>query len=332
MTQSIVELKDVFMYFDSGDGKPVQASHNLNLEIGPKDMVAVIGESGCGKSTIGKMVLGVQKPSQGTIKYQGRDIWKQGMTKDLRHSVQVIHQDAFSSLNPVRTIYKTLAAPIKKHLKLTDKKEIEAEVIRLLETVDLKPADFFMHKYPFQLSGGQRQRVSIARATILKPALIVADEPVSAVDASLRLTILDLMRNLSEEYGIAFLYITHDLATARYFAPQGKLVVMYLGRMVESGIIDECIEKPAHPYLQALLKAIPSPNSEMEFGVDNLPLKSLDLPSPKEPPSGCVFHPRCPYADKLCAEKEPVLETIKGEKSDRLIACHHYEDLKFSKG
>jgi peptide/nickel transport system ATP-binding protein len=329
MTTPIVDLKNIYMYFDSGDGKPVQAAHKLNLSIYAKDMIAVIGESGCGKSTIGKIVLGVQKPSEGSVTYGDWDIWKQGMPPRLRHKVQVIHQDAFSSLNPVRTIYQTLEAPIKTHLGARTKEEVKREVIKLLDCVDLKPADFFMEKYPFQLSGGQRQRVSIARATILKPELIVADEPVSAVDASLRLTILDLMRNLSEEHQIAFLYITHDLATARYFAPQGKLVVMYLGRMVESGIIEDCIQAPFHPYLQALLKAIPSPDSELDFGVDNLPLKSLDMPNPKEPPRGCVFHPRCPYGDRKCETEEPLLEITESKSgSSRSVACHHFKDLK----
>ncbi|MFC1745481.1 ABC transporter ATP-binding protein [Candidatus Riflebacteria bacterium] len=324
--KSIVELNDIFMYFEQGDGKPVQASHNLNLNISESDLIAIIGESGCGKSTIGKIVLGVQKPSRGNVLYRQHDIWKDGMSAELRRMVQVVHQDSFSSLNPVRTVFHSLYAPYFYCGKVKNEKEGREKVDFLLQNVGLTPTDFFMNKYPFQLSGGQRQRVSIARATIMEPALIVADEPVSAVDASLRLTILDLMRGLRDEKGIAFLYITHDLATARYFAPKGRLIVMYLGRMVETGMIENCVQKPAHPYLQALLKAIPNPDPEKNCDVSDLPLKSLDMPSPKEPPPGCVFHPRCPYATEQCSREEPLLENVK-DSSEHRVACIHKDKI-----
>jgi peptide/nickel transport system ATP-binding protein len=310
------------MYFDQGDEKPVQAAHNLNLSIHEKEMIAVIGESGCGKSTIGKMALGVLKPTRGQVLYDGVDVHQGKLSREKRRAVQVVHQDSWASLNPVRTVLQTLSAPLLYSGKFRNNAAITDEVKRLLCTVGLEPADFFMYKYPFQLSGGQRQRVSIARATIFQPRLIVADEPVSAVDASLRLTILDLMRSLSDKFNIAFLYITHDLATARYFAPQGKLIVMYLGRMVETGIIEECIASPAHPYLQALLKAIPSPDPKKFLNFSDLPLKSLEMPSPKDPPPGCVFHPRCPYATDICSTTEPVLrpckESMSGSTSDKV--------------
>lgn len=322
----IVELKDVEMIFDVPGGK-LQAGRNLNLSLSAGEMVAVIGESGCGKSTLGKLVLGVQGPSAGSICFSGQNIWSQGFkwTPELRLGVQVIHQDPFSSLNPVRTAYQTLE-PILRHHKLTpNRKASRAKVLEVLTQVGLTPPEYFIDKYPFQLSGGQKQRVSIARSTLLKPKLIIADEPVSAVDSSLRLVILDLMKSYNQSQGTAFLYITHDLATANYFAPQGKLIVMYLGRMVETGRISNCINEPAHPYLQALLAAIPGSATHKPGG--ELPLRTLDMPSPLNPPSGCVFHPRCPHADTRCEREVPGLRPL-ANQPEHSVACHYGERLQ----
>lgn len=325
----VVELKDVEMIFNVPGGK-LQAGRSLNLAIAPGEMVAVIGESGCGKSTLGKLVLGVQGPSAGTVTFNGQNIWASGFkwTPELRLGVQVIHQDPFSSLNPVRTVYQTLE-PVLRHHRLTKgRKATRARVSEVLQQVGLTPAEYFIDKYPFQLSGGQKQRVSIARSTLLKPKLIIADEPVSAVDSSLRLVILDLMKSYNQTQGTAFLYITHDLATANYFAPQGRLIVMYLGRMVETGRISSCINEPAHPYLQALLAAIPGSATHKPGG--ELPLRTLDMPSPLNPPSGCVFHPRCPHADTRCEQEVPALRQIQG-KGEHQAACHYAERLQISR-
>jgi oligopeptide/dipeptide ABC transporter ATP-binding protein len=326
--ESVVKLENIFVSYGVGKNKLLQASYNTSIEIKKGDMIAVIGESGCGKSTIGKLALGTVHPTKGKVFYDGNDIWKENFkwTHQLRSSVQIIHQDPFSSLNPVRTIYQTLSAPLLHYGIVKTRKEAEEKVKELLKTVGLTPAEFFINKYPFQLSGGQKQRVSIARATILKPQLIVADEPVSAVDASLRLSILDLMKELNEENQIAFLYITHDLATARYFAPKGQLIVMYLGRMVEKGIIDDCISKPVHPYLQALLKAIPPSDPKKAREKQDIPLKSFEMPSPVNPPSGCVFHPRCLYADSKCEKEIPELQPLNTDKN-HFVACHHQDKL-----
>ncbi|MBC7475042.1 MAG: ABC transporter ATP-binding protein, partial [Candidatus Sericytochromatia bacterium] len=304
---SLVKLEDIFVTYGVGKNAYLQASYNVNLEINAGDMIAVIGESGCGKSTIGKLVLGTVNPSKGKVSFLDKNIWSDTFkwTHDLRAMVQIIHQDPFSSLNPVRTIYQTLAAPLLYYKIAKNKKDARERVKELLQSVGLAPAEFFINKFPFQLSGGQKQRASIARATILKPRLIIADEPVSAVDASLRLSILDLMKELNIKNNIAFLYITHDLATARYFAPDGKLIVMYLGRMVETGIINECVSNPVHPYLQALLKAIPPSDPKKAREPIEIPLKSFEMPSPINPPSGCVFNPRCLYADSLCEKEVP---------------------------
>lgn len=325
---SLIELKNVFMFFPVAKKKVMQAGYNLNLSIDSGDMIAVIGESGCGKSTLGKICLGIQKPSQGEVLYNGENIWQKSFrwNNEKRSSVQVVHQDSFASLNPVRTIYQTLSAPLLTHKLVKNKKEAKKKVIEILESVDLKPVEFFLQKYPFQLSGGQRQRVSIARATILQPKVIIADEPVSAVDASLRLSILDLMKQLNTKHQISFLYITHDLATARYFAPKGTLLVMYLGRVVECGTIEVCIKKPIHPYLCALLEAIPKSDLKQSKMKIELPLKSFDMPSASEPPSGCVFHPRCPHATEICEKEVPELTPLK-TAPERKIACHHKEKI-----
>ena len=322
---SLLKLENIFMYFKLKNGDELQASHNVNLKIDNGEMVVVVGESGCGKSTVGKMSLGVLKPSCGTISLDGQDIWQKGFKwpAKLRAEVQVVHQDSFSSLNPVKTIFQTLSAPLLRHKLVKNKKEALVKINELLYSVDLTPVEYFIHKYPFQLSGGQRQRVSIIRATILKPKLIVADEPVSAVDASSRLSILDLMKGINKKHGIAFLYITHDLATARYFAPEGRIVVMYLGRVVETGKIKDCISEPAHPYLQALLTAIPHSDPQKAKEPIKIPLKSFDMPKATHPPSGCVFNPRCLYATDICTKEVPLLKEYRG----RQIACHNKEDI-----
>lgn len=327
MTKPLVELDQVEMIFNLPAGQ-LQAGRRLNLTINPGDMVAVIGESGCGKSTLGKLVLGLQGPSGGEVRFSGQNIWAKGfrMPAAMRLGVQVIHQDPFSSLNPVRTVYQTLAPILRHHKLVKGRAQARQAVAAVLDQVGLTPSDYFIDKYPFQLSGGQKQRVSIARATLLKPQLIVADEPVSAVDSSLRLVILDLMKHFNQEQGTAFVYITHDLATARYFAPQGTLIVMYLGRMVETGPIGDCIGQPAHPYLHALLAAIPG-SATHQPGAE-LPLRSLDMPSALNPPSGCVFHPRCPHADAKCQQEEPLLSAMAGQ-ADHQVACHYAERLQY---
>jgi peptide/nickel transport system ATP-binding protein len=320
----LVKITAVDVSFGLADGQVLQAGHELNLTIDPGDMIAVIGESGCGKSTLGKLALGVLAPNKGSVRFDGHDVWKAGYRwpKAQRLGIQAIHQDPFSSLNPVRTLEQILAPALKYHGLTQGHAATRARVHELLSEVGLTPSETFIDKYPFQLSGGQKQRVSIARATLLKPRLIVADEPVAAVDSSLRLAILDLMKLSNRKQGTAFLYITHDLATARYFAPEGRLIVMYLGRMVETGRIETCINQPSHPYLQALLAAIPGSATYRADGA--LPLRSLDMPSPLNPPSGCVFHPRCPYADQRCEQEVPLLRSI---SPGRTVACHYAEDL-----
>lgn len=317
-SQPLVELRGTHIQL----GK-VRATRGVDLALMPNEIVTVVGESGCGKSTLGRAVLGLLTPVDGQILYQGQDIHASGfrMSDELRLSVQVVHQDSYASLNPVRTVGQQLAAPLRRH-KLVPSGEVKARVHEVLTEVGLTPPEFFAAKVPFQLSGGQRQRVSLARAALLKPRLIVADEPVSGVDATLRLAILELMRRKNEE-GIAFLYITHDLGTARYLGRGGRMLVMYLGQVIESGPVEHLLDQPLHPYLQALLAALPPLDPRKAKQAGPLPLRSLDMPDATAPPSGCSFHPRCPYAQARCSAEEPALR----ESSGHLVACHFAEEI-----
>ncbi len=300
---TLVELRNVSIQLGR-----VLALRQLDLALQAGEIVTVVGESGCGKSTLGRAVLGLLKPAEGQVLYQDRDLFAPGfqMSDALRLSVQVVHQDSYASLNPVRTVGQQLAAPLKRH-------KLPGEVHQILEQVGLTPPEYFAAKLPFQLSGGQRQRVSLARAAALRPKLIVADEPVSGVDATLRLAILDLMRRLNGE-GIAFLYITHDLATARYLGRGGRMLVMYLGQVIETGPVEKLLDNPLHPYLQALLAALPPLDPRPAREAKPLPLRSLDMPDPTSPPSGCSFHPRCPYARERCSQEMPRLRKLQGEQ------------------
>jgi len=309
---NLVELNNVSIQLGR-----VQALRAVDLALQSGEIVTVVGESGCGKSTLGRTVLGLLKPVEGQVLYQGQDLFAPGfhMSDELRLSVQVVHQDSYASLNPVRRVGQQLAAPLKRH-------KLAGDVHEILTQVGLTPPEYFAAKLPFQLSGGQRQRVSLARAALLKPRLIVADEPVSGVDATLRLAILDLIRRLNGE-GIAFLYITHDLATARYLGRGGRMLVMYLGQVIESGPVELLLDNPLHPYLQALLAALPPLDPRRAREVRPLPLRSLDMPDPTQPPSGCSFHPRCPYARDRCAEEAPQLREVQGQQ----VSCHFAGEL-----
>lgn len=309
---TLVELRQVSIQLGR-----VQAIRAVDLSLRAGEMVTVVGESGCGKSTLGRTVLGLLKPISGQVFYQDQDLFAPGfkMSDSLRLSVQVVHQDSYASLNPVRSVGQQLAAPLKRH-------KLPGDVHQILEQVGLTPPEYFAAKLPFQLSGGQRQRVSLARAAALRPKLIVADEPVSGVDATLRLAILDLMRRLNGE-GIAFLYITHDLATARYLGRGGRMLVMYLGQVIESGPVELLLDNPLHPYLQALLAALPPLDPRKARESRPLPLRSLDMPDPTNPPGGCSFHPRCPYARPRCSQEMPRLRELEGQQ----VACHFAEEL-----
>ena len=281
--------------------KAVHVLKDIDLTVREGEILALVGESGCGKTTLGKIITGLQRPTSGKISLVGED-GQTGKIKKRRQSflsVQFIQQDSYAALNPVRTIYQSLYAPIRTHNRKWRKEQIDERIDELMSLIGLQPAAQFLNKYPHQLSGGQRQRILMARAISLDPKLIVADEPVSMIDVSLRLSLLNLMSELNVKLGISFVYITHDLSTARYIARNGRLTVMYLGEIMEEGAIEEILSNPRHPYTQALLKAVPVPDPDARKD-EKLPLKSMELTNIADRGEGCPFSPRCPYATEEC--------------------------------
>lgn len=325
---SLIELQNVSVSFpsDQKKGERVGALVGMNLKIAPGEIVAVVGESGCGKTTLGKVITDIYQPTEGKVLYKGKDL--RSLTgreyKEYRLAVQMIHQDSYAALNPNRTIFQSLSLPLLQHKLVKNTNEAWDLLSGLFEETGLTPASLFLEKYPHQLSGGQRQRILLARALSVKPSLIVADEPVSMVDVSLRISLLDLMARANQKYGISFVYITHDLGTARYIAQHGRIAVMYLGRMVETNQIQAALDRPAHPYFHALIAAVPEADPTLRGGrLAQLPLKSFDMPSVVNAPPGCKFHPRCPYAEERCSVEEPSLREHKGG----LVACHFVEKI-----
>lgn len=325
-----MQLENVSMVFENRASlfapiRRVGALVGVDVELNSGEILAVVGESGCGKTTLGKIVAGLFRPTSGSIRFMGKDVWS--LTgKDFfeyRRSAQMIHQDSYAALNPARTIYQSLSAPLFRHKLAKDNNEAREQLEERFVMVGLTPPDQFLDKYPHQLSGGQRQRILLARALSVKPKLIVADEPVSMVDVSLRISLLDLMAKMNDELGIAFIYITHDLGTARYIARHGRIAIMYLGKVVETGNLNKILAEPRHPYLQALLSAVPIPDPKIARAMKPLPLRSLDMPDPANPPDGCRFHPRCPFAEATCEQEEPSLVPLNGE----LVACHLVERI-----
>lgn len=323
----VLTVKDMGISFDSRTkkGEKVKILQNINLSVGEGEIVALVGESGCGKTTLGKAMVGIHTPTTGSILYRGKDIAKLNKSEfmDYRLGVQMVHQDSFAALNPNRTIFQSLSLPLLHNKIARNGKEAETVLHEYFTEVGLTPPEQFLYKYPHQLSGGQRQRILLARALSVKPKVIVADEPVSMVDVSLRIALIDLMTRMNQKYNISFVYITHDLATARYVAKDGRLAVMYLGKIVELNNIREAIDNPKHPYFQALIAAVPSHFGLGKSEMKDLPLRSLDMPSVNNPPSGCSFHTRCPYYKERCEKEAPELRDYKGG----MIACHYAEEI-----
>ena len=317
----IIELDHVSQVFGTKRGA-VHAVHDVSLTITQGEVLCLVGESGSGKTTTAKMIAGLRPPTAGQMRYKGQDVagLKGDKLAEFRRAVQIIHQDPYASLNPIRTIYQTLAAPLLKHKIVPHRRAAEERATELLELVGLTPPANFLHAFPHNLSGGQRQRVSIARALTLNPRVIVADEAVSMIDVSLRVSILNLLLKLREELDVTFLFITHDLAIAKYFAWTGHIGVMYLGRLVEYGRTPGVIADPNHPYTRALLAAIPEPDPDLARAKEGMQLRSADIPSLLHLPSGCTFHPRCPiWEEGLCDRIAPELVQI---AEGRDTACH----------
>lgn len=323
MSESIIRLENVKVEFKVGgpfSRRRITVLNDINFNVNEGEVIGLIGESGGGKTTLGKVMAGLIRPVSGKVLYKGSDIWSMDKKKfiEYRRSVQYLHQDPYSSLNPVHTIYTILSRPLLKY-KVTTPDKIEEEVIDLLKKVGLTPPQDFLNRYPHQLSGGQRQRVALARIMSVKPKVLIADEPVSMIDASQRIEILNLLMELKEEANTTIVYITHDIATLRYISKSGRVAVMYLGEIVEIGNVSEIVEKPLHPYTQTLLNALLEPDPKITRN-KTVRLKSYDVPSLLNPPSGCRFHTRCPYSiDGVCDKIKPQLLPV---DSSRKVACH----------
>lgn len=317
----IIELLDISRTYTQR-GKPVKAVDRVTLSVEGGDVLCLVGESGCGKTTTGKMVAGLVDPTGGRILYEGKDIQKltPAEFREYRMAVQIIHQDPYASLNPTHTIEQILSAPLLYHKLATNRKDARLRVIELMKTVDLTPAEDFLNKYPHQLSGGQRQRVSVARALTVSPSVIVADESVSMVDVSIRVSLLNMLTSLRTKLGVTFVFITHDMAVAKHFAWEGHIAVMYLGRVVELAPTPQLIADPQHPYTRALLSAIPEADPRITRTKERIVLRSPDIPSLLNLPSGCTFHPRCPLFEAgLCDVVPPDLTQV---ANGTQVACH----------
>ncbi len=302
----------------------VKAVDGINFTIPRGSIFGIVGESGSGKTTAGRVVLRLVEPTSGSIYFNGEDITKfdTEKMKGLRREMQLIFQDPFESLNPRMTIYEAVVEPLEIHKIGNSNEERRKLVSEALEEVQLIPPEDFLFRFPHELSGGQRQRVAIARALILRPKFIVADEPVSMLDVSIRTEVLNLMLDLQEKFGLTYLFITHDLAIARYMS--SRVGVMYLGKIIEIGDVRDVLDDPDHPYTQALMSAVPVPDAAKKRG--DLPIRG-ETPQPINLPPGCRFNPRCPYAFDRCFKEEPGLFTVEPGHG---AACFLYEE--FHKG
>ncbi len=297
----------------------MRALNEVSFDLYPGEALAIVGESGSGKSTSARILSQIYQSTGGDVTYRGvplRDFVREKGQREFARNVQMIFQDPFGSLNPVHRIFYQVARPLQLHTKLKNKQALRERVLELLETVGLTPAEETADKFPHELSGGQRQRVAIARALAVEPDVILADEPISMLDVSIRLGILNLMLDLKEKHDIAFLYITHDIATARYFAE--RTAVMYVGHMVEWGDSDSVTQNPQHPYTQLLIAAVPEPGENKSHDLSAYQHKA-DIPMWQPDSRGCPFAERCPHAKDACRERMPAVTQL---NEGHFVRCH----------
>ena len=328
MNEALLEVEDLKVHFPVGDEwrrkdkRVVKAVDGVSFSLQSGEVLALVGESGCGKTTLGRSIVGLAKPTSGTIKFEGKETQKilKQERKVYRQKMQMVFQDPFDSMNPRKSAFEMIEQPLKIN-NIVPKEEVLTEVLRLFEIVGLSPAESYLGRSRYQLSGGERQRLSIARAISVNPALIVADEPVSALDISIQGQVLGLLRKLQKEFGISYIFISHDLAVVRSLSD--RVMIMYLGQVVEEGNTEELFKSPKHPYTLALLAAHPIPDPDLSRARTRIVLTG-DVPSPINLPTGCRFHMRCPIAEEVCSEKQP--EFMKFGIIHK-VACHFADQI-----
>jgi len=327
MSGPILELHDLKTHFPVHAGfvfrrqtGTVKAVDGVSLSLQRGEVLGLVGESGCGKSTLARTILQLVPATGGTVVLEGRNLTASSAAEvtAVRRDLQMVFQDPFASLNPRMTVFAALAEPLLVH-HVCPRDEIPARVAGLMQQVGL--ASRFMQKYPHEFSGGQRQRIAIARALALRPQVIIADEPVSALDVSIQAQILNLLAQLVRQMSLGLIFIAHDLSVVKHISD--RVAAMYLGKIVEFGPALEVIERPRHPYTRALVSAIPTPNPDIERSRQRIVLPG-DPPSPLNPPAGCAFHPRCPYAIAACQTAVPPLELV-GDRHE--VACIRTKDI-----
>jgi oligopeptide transport system ATP-binding protein len=321
VSEPLLQVKGLKKYFPITGGVfgkkvgEVKAVDDVTFTVYKGETLGIVGESGCGKSTTGRMLLRLIEPTEGSIVFEGKEVTKLSKSelRKMRRDMQMIFQDPFASLNPRHTVERILEEPLVVH-GIGSKEERKKRVQEMLEVVGL--GRYHTKRYPHQFSGGQRQRIGIARALMTNPKLIIADEPVSALDVSIQAQVLNLLEDLQKEFGLTYIFIAHDLGVVRHISD--RVGVMYLGRLVELADSDQLYESPKHPYTKALLSAVPIPDPEYK---KESQLLSGDLPNPANPPQGCAFHTRCSACMDICKQKRPEMKEV---EKGHYVACHLY--------